>query len=811
MTTSLPAVKPGEMLAAALALAAQGHYVHPLEVGGKVATLKAWPEKASTDPDVIKRMWRDSTLQNIGIATGASNLYVIDVDSKDGKVGAETFGELLMEHDFVPTFTVRTYSGGIHYYYRMPAGLALPNTAGVKGLGKDIDTRGVGGYVVAPGSRVNGAAYEVIKDVPIAELPDWVIEMVRKPERIAQAKGGVMAATNEVIARVQQLADELENAPEGEGNHTAAKVAYMAGQYVGAEQVDSDSVIGILLDAIAGWNYRRPQDFNTMVNTIERQVYAGEANPREWKARRVVEESEESPAVEEQKSEENDTDEQKAKPANEWATESGQAEFLLKHLPNLRYADGVGWFEWDGKRFAPVTENHVATAVNTFYMKQFRLYVKRYMEAMKDEDNVTARSYKGFMAASKQAAIIKQMTRTIGFRVEANDLDARPDLLNCQNGVVKLSTGEIRPHDKKFLMTKIAAGSYIPGFKHDDWELAKTALDVETVDFMQARFGQALTGLLPESDDMIVMGGVGSNGKSAWTTDGLLMAIGDYAQMMKADLIASGKRTPGAADEDRVALRGVRLAMIEELPEGRSLNVTAIKNYVGTSTITARALFEHNITFDASHSLFITTNYVPTVAETDEGTWRRLCYVPFDVEFKADPQGPNERQGDIGLKPRLKAGKDGQHDAMLTWAIEGSIRYYADPTIIDSAHRPEKVVESTTAWRKSADRLLSYFEERLEPAPGHYVTRTDLFDDYSTWLAMGGHTKWTQETFHARFGKHRSARAAGVTTGQIRSAGNEQHISRPQVSPVPYTFNSNEKPLPARPMVYKGLRFRTDI
>jgi hypothetical protein len=80
----------------------------------------------------------------------------------------------------------RTRRGGLHLYFTAPPGLRLGNTLGrsERGLGWLIDTRGRGGYVVAPGSFVDlpdGAGrYEVAYDRPPAPLPDWLTAVLAR-------------------------------------------------------------------------------------------------------------------------------------------------------------------------------------------------------------------------------------------------------------------------------------------------------------------------------------------------------------------------------------------------------------------------------------------------------------------------------------------------------------------------------------------------------------------------------------------------------------------------------------------------------
>lgn len=809
---------PTTMRNIALELAAAGWPVFPLLVSGKDPATTHGHLDATTDSDQIRQQWRDGALKNVGISCGPAGLYVIDIDMNPwkGKVGAATWSALVAEHGAVRTYAVRTWSGGVHLYYRMPPGMDLRNTTGK--IGPDVDTRGAGGFVVAAGSRVvqegHTGWYEVMDDIEIAPLPDWIIEIVRKaPPRAAPT--GVVAAQAQVLTRMATLQDELRDAPLGTGNDTAARVAFKAGQYVGAAQIMRDDAVRLLLDAVAGWSWAQERDADKMTATIEGQVDAGAGSPRAWVATRdpfaaVPPLPDPQPAPVPQESTEGVGDDVPLKPVSNWATDSGQGEFLRDQMPGVRYADNVGWFDWDGTRYKPVTENFVATKVNTFYLERFRSFIKRYMDSMKEDDNATAKSYKAFMSASRLSAILKQFSRTTGVRVDADELDSHPDLLNTPIGIVHLPTGKIGKHDPKFLMTKITKGSYRPGFTHPDWTKAQEALPPEVAEFMQVRLGQALTGYMPNSHDCIVATGSGGNGKSLWFTDGAVLAVGDYAYAPKADLISSGKRTPGAADEDRAGLRGVRLALVEEVPEGRSLSTNAIKAVVGTSLITARFLFGHDFRFHATHSLFITTNFILSVAETDEGSWRRLCKVDFPYSFVADPKDEGQKKGDTGLEQRIRESKTGQHDAVLTWMIEGAMRYYVQPTLINEEHRPKAVADETLAWRKTADRLLSFWDDRIVADPTRFVAKSDLYDEFVRWLSSGGHPAWTQETFFTRLRTHKVYRAARVGTAKQTTTGGG--LSRPPLPrPAGMAWSSTSWPsIPARANVFKGIRFVTE-
>lgn len=146
----------------ALLLASWGLPVFPLKFGAKTPALQNFSSRASCCPDAIRNMWfppmeNSPAPFNIGIATG-NGLFVVDIDDKNGKQGSVSWAALERQYGASPpTFTVRTPSGGRHLYFRADPGLWIPNSAGKLGVG--IDIRGEGGYVVGPGSVLDGRQY----------------------------------------------------------------------------------------------------------------------------------------------------------------------------------------------------------------------------------------------------------------------------------------------------------------------------------------------------------------------------------------------------------------------------------------------------------------------------------------------------------------------------------------------------------------------------------------------------------------------------------------------------------------------------
>ncbi|MFD5317888.1 bifunctional DNA primase/polymerase [Streptomyces sp. NPDC127098] len=244
----------------ALDTAARGGHVFPLIPGSKRPAISRWEVRATTDPERIGRCWGHGPY-NIGLATGPSRLVVVDLDvpkpGEDGPHGATNLAELCERHGRPfpgDTFTVATPSGGRHLYFTAPPGAALRNTAGK--LAPKVDTRAGGGYVVAPGSFVDGRVYEPVRDVPVAPLPAWLARLLAPaplpPQRaVSVPLKGTDRRTTYLRAAVKAELARVTGSAADEHNRDLFRASVALGQLVAGGALNASEVAAWLTDAAA--------------------------------------------------------------------------------------------------------------------------------------------------------------------------------------------------------------------------------------------------------------------------------------------------------------------------------------------------------------------------------------------------------------------------------------------------------------------------------------------------------------------------------------------------------------------------------
>lgn len=145
-------------LDSALALAKKGFRIFPLARNSKLPALEGdWRGHATCDPAKVRELWGGDHDYNIGLWT--KDMIVLDFDVSKSRPGMADLADFAAKGVDMSA-KVRTASGGIHVYLRTPDGIAVANSVGK--IAKGTDVRGTGGYVVAPGSTIDGRAYEWI-------------------------------------------------------------------------------------------------------------------------------------------------------------------------------------------------------------------------------------------------------------------------------------------------------------------------------------------------------------------------------------------------------------------------------------------------------------------------------------------------------------------------------------------------------------------------------------------------------------------------------------------------------------------------
>ena len=272
----------------------------------------------------------------------------------------------------------------------------------------------------------------------------------------------------------------------------------------------------------------------------------------------------------------------------------------------------------------------------------------------------------GWAIRSESSGSISAMTRLArgidGVMVEHEELDTDPWLLNVRNGTVDLRSGRLRPHDPADLCTMQVPFAFEPGAEARLWEdcLRTWQPDPEVRAYLQRLAGAGATGFPTEV--LAINYGTGGNGKSKFW-GGVSHALGPYACPAHKSLLLVQRYEPH--DTEKADLFRRRLVIASESSEAARLHDEKVKHLTGGDRIKGRRMREDPWSFDPTHTMVLFSNFKPEIQGRDEGIWRRLQLVPWEVTIP-------RRAQDRDLAPKLA----GESLGILRWLVEGSVEFH---------------------------------------------------------------------------------------------------------------------------------------
>jgi len=262
-----------------LSLAAKGYLksgfsVFPCGIDKRPLTLNGF-KAATADWDVVARWWEKNPSASIGIPTG-KGFFVLDVDLPDGPAALKK-----LEVEFGPlpgTLQQETGGGGKHYFFRMPEGATVRNSAGK--LGPNLDIRGEGGYVIFPPSwHPSGNRYRFLNNLPIVEPPAWLVKLISDQLNSTKADGvksTLLTARPYGLAALDNELGKIAAAEEGCRNDTLNKSAYSLGQLVAGGEIDRGHVFESLFNVAVSVGLTKAEARKTIVSGLN----SGNKEPR---------------------------------------------------------------------------------------------------------------------------------------------------------------------------------------------------------------------------------------------------------------------------------------------------------------------------------------------------------------------------------------------------------------------------------------------------------------------------------------------------------------------------------------------------
>jgi P4 family phage/plasmid primase-like protien len=403
---------------------------------------------------------------------------------------------------------------------------------------------------------------------------------------------------------------------------------------------------------------------------------------------------------------------------------------LERILPVLRYATDVGgWvvrgpYSWD---------TAVSDMADWALTELFELMPHGDPDSESDEAKDRAARRKRFgqnSGSSGVASKLRALVRASGSpgTIRLADLDADPEILWAGRlpwslrGSVERPVLAGLPADTPHLHSAGVAPSGL-GIAHPTpaWDafLAAVWPDAEIRQWALSVVSVALTGY---SDAVMpLLWGETGRGKTAFTA--LVMSVlGSYAIAADPRLLTS------AADNAHAsiiyALRGVRLAFIDEGPRDARWAVSKLKQLTGGARLTGNPMRGNPVNFDPTHTLILTCNPEETPGFQDKALRRRLRLIP--CEGNADEVG-RTRSAITPAVWRAEA------PGVLAKLMHATARWLADPGTAAQWTAPESIRWRAEDIADEEDLVRQWIDAEMEPC--EIGTRvSDLLIWYIEWL-----------------------------------------------------------------------------
>lgn len=410
-------------------------------------------------------------------------------------------------------------------------------------------------------------------------------------------------------------------------------------------------------------------------------------------------------------------------------TDLGNARrFVADWGDDLRYVvESKNWAKWTGKRWQ--IGDLSSASIQELAIKSAATFAESNVNYA---DNNTRLQIIKWSQKSVSSGKLKSCIELASnmLAVSLNDFDNHPSLLNTQDGIVNVDTGELMPHDKTKLMCqitncgyKVVGGSPVVFAQF----LGKVIPDNDTRLFLLKWLGYGFTGYTHDQTFLFSYGASGANGKSTLFNLIEWMA-GSYATTMDQAAIMTNKGFNSNTYE-LAKLVSKRWVTVAEIGDGR-FNEQLLKVLTGGDLMTARQVYEKAVEFQPVLKLAMFGNHKPIISQ-EASTWRRVRLIDFNVTIPEE-----ERDAKLGEKLREEA------SIILSYLI-GAYRLSKK----DGMKPSEIMTKDAEEYKEENNILQLFFDEKLRFSKVASVMVSTLHKEYLEWARERNATLYNPTSF----------------------------------------------------------------
>lgn len=674
-----------------------GFGIIPIRARSKVPATMHGLNDWFDDPEGARELWTAHPDLNIAIVCGAPShgLLVLDfdIDEESGKDGTATLGDWEDTYgELPPTCVAVTGSGGMHYLYRTDRNNIHPSANAELG----VDVRCDGGYIVAPPSvHPNGRTYQ------------WTDGDAPWEREIATATGPVYDFLDHVQRNGGRDETKKENGkfklpdkvPKGERDKTLFRYAAHL-RAIGRSDAE-------ILNAVMGANFMRcdPPLDSKDVQRIVRSACRYERGEHSDDERAVGTPGRQAGV---------DTS---AVPDFRGPKGAIRHNVLAQVLIDRNHAciiDGAPAI-WTGRRweFGKAAICRMAISYADDIKKATRDEVYSYIAATDTNGMSSERSFDGRYYVQFRNATYDVLG---GVTVEPT-----PDMLII--GTLPVNLNLDAPYGQ--------ADEFLASLAKDDESVERVLAEIIGACMCARRVMAQSPMLIGRASSS---GGEASNGKSTYLS--VLRSLLGPNNISSLDIATLGQRFQAARIIGKLANLG------DDIPDGflRGDELSVFKKLVTGEQIYSDIKNADGIEFTPHATMVFSMNAMPRLADTTDGVFRRLAFVPFRNRFSPGTPG-----FDPDIKEKMCRDENLERLAVIgLMALPDLIERRALTTIPDMVAEVEQIRIDNDVVRRWM------VSECIEDSDVEGRWLSDVYDEFKTWTTKAGEKSVRQDTFKAR-------------------------------------------------------------
>lgn len=408
-------------------------------------------------------------------------------------------------------------------------------------------------------------------------------------------------------------------------------------------------------------------------------------------------------------------------------------EFNSSYGKDIKYiSDMEVYIVWNGSVWVITDIKAIHKKIINFIM-ELSSELEKYLVTTADEDTKSFWKIYSRLKNLTPVKVIKDNFNAVCDWISSKELDNNDNLINCKNGMLNLDTMELVHHNREMLCTKILNIDYTPNAKCDNFinSLEWIFTNADTRKELQKAYGYSLTGETIH-EVLFILWGKGLNGKSTITKP-LIDIFGDYFGSLGYKSLEP-KKDNSAPSSDFAKLVNKRVVLTSESKSKFTIDDGMLKTISSGELLNARFMRQNEFVYKPKFKLWIPTNILPYIYNTDFGFWRRLVIFPCVNTPSKDIKGFYDKY----IKPDELPG-------ILNWAIEGL------KILNEEGFKPtDEMKKATKDYRQDVNPVEKFISECCHLDKVEKIKTVELLCKYNEWVAGEGYSEMKVRNFRGR-------------------------------------------------------------